>query len=155
MIHSELPYVFTSSSQISCLTIFRLKYCIVVLARKQGFPVRNFVSFVDRRSNRNCTEALLNNCQEQFNKSPIQICGKAPRLRACLEPCRVVKSWPSWVARVTYESLVKKIQDCDEERVFCGVSSQGIFYNLCKVWYDIITHERDWLFKIQRQLVQL
>lgn len=79
----------------------------------------------DRRSNRNCTEALLNNCQEQFNKSPIQICGKAPRLRACLEPCRVVKSWPSWVARVTYESLVKKIQDCDEERVFCGVSSQG------------------------------
>ncbi|XP_015769632.1 PREDICTED: uncharacterized protein LOC107348139 isoform X1 [Acropora digitifera] len=79
----------------------------------------------DRRFNRNCTESLLNNCQEQFNKSPIQICGKSPRLRACLEPCRVVKSWPSWVARVTYESLVKKIQDCDEERVFCGVSSQG------------------------------
>ena len=137
MIHSDLPYIFTSSSQISCLTIFRLKYCIVVLARKQSFPVRNFASFVDRLVNRNCTEALLNNCQEQFNKSPIPICSKAPRLRACLETCSVVKSWPSWVARVTYESLVKKIKDCDADSTFFGVSCQGIFYNLFNIWICI------------------
>ncbi|KAK2569025.1 hypothetical protein P5673_005905 [Acropora cervicornis] len=107
-----------------CPEVKKLRICISELVGCHAMKHPKFVH-LNRRINRNCTETLLNNCQEQFNKSPIPICCKAPRLRACLEPCRVVKSWPSWVARVTYESLVKKIQDCDEERIFCGVSSQG------------------------------
>ncbi|XP_068761334.1 uncharacterized protein [Montipora capricornis] len=74
---------------------------LAVLRKKEPIP-----------NNRTCTERLIDECQDQFKESPAPVCEKVLQLRACIATCLNVKTWQSWAAKVTYQSLVKKIKDC-------------------------------------------